>query len=185
MSPVCVLWLCQGTCPGLSPPAPAGDTFLPSAEPCSLGLLMPGQPLHCSPSSAREERNSQKSSWFLGANQSQLSRDFALDGRAHSGVRLQVWLSSADAELGSQPDPNLQLPFTSQLVIIMSPSIFIFFFQITHKQELCNSCLHLLISPVIQNTHRTSGDLRFYDQTVKERDSLEKSLFLWRKTYFH
>lgn len=42
---------------------------------------MLGEPLQCFPSNVGEKRNSQKSSWFLGANQFHLRKDFALDDR--------------------------------------------------------------------------------------------------------
>lgn len=40
-----------------------------------------GEPLQWFPVNVREKTNSQKSSWFLGANQFHLNKDFALEDR--------------------------------------------------------------------------------------------------------
>lgn len=88
--------------------------------------------------------------------------------------------------LGPLPDSILQLPFISQLSLIMSPSIF--FFKL-HANRSCVTPVFSFFIPsvtVIQNTHRTNGDLTFsLTKQGCEGDSLEKYLFLWRKKYFH
>lgn len=94
--------------------------------------------------------------------------------------RLQVCFFRADAELGSLPDSNLQLPFTSQLLLIMSPSNF-FFFKLHTNRSCATPVFSFLLSPVtvIQNTHRTNGGLTFLlTKQGFEGDSLKKYLFL-------